>query len=287
MATQTKKAPGRPKKVQPEPEKLQQFEGTSIRNSVPDAPLKKKFIKRKEKVNQNKEYEIVKGGGVAFMLPQKGVTVYDEAKNTVREIRYCPNEPSVWSDEQGDRATRQSVIFREGRLFAPKDKPNLREFLDLHPGNVANGGKTFREVNKKKDAEKELKREFLQNDAIAMVRDRDVQDLLPIALFFNIDINTSVSDIRYNLLQIAKKKPAEFIESFDSPQVAVRSAIVQAKDYQIINMKDDGVYWFDTNSLIVSVPVGQDPMDVMVRFCLTERGSSVVFDLERRLVSLS
>lgn len=287
MATQTKKAPGRPKKVQPEPEKLQQFEGTPIRNSVPDTPLKKKFIKRKEKVNQNKEYEVVKGGGVAFMLPQKGVTVYDEAKNTVREIRYCPNEPSVWSDEQGDRATRQSVIFREGRLFAPKDKPNLREFLDLHPGNVANGGKTFREVNKKKDAEKELKREFLQNDAIAMVRDRDVQDLLPIALFFNIDINTSVSDIRYNLLQIAKKKPAEFIESFDSPQVAVRSAIVQAKDYQIINMKDDGVYWFDTNSLIVSVPVGQDPMDVMVRFCLTERGSSVVFDLERRLVSLS
>ena len=287
MATQTKKAPGRPKKVQPEPEKLQQFEGTPIQNSVPDTPLKKKFIKRKEKVNQNKEYEVVRGGGVAFMLPQKGVTVYDEAKNTVREIRYCPNEPSVWSDEQGDRATRQSVIFREGRLFAPKDKPNLREFLDLHPGNVANGGKTFREVNKKKDAEKELKREFLQNDAIAMVRDRDVQDLLPIALFFNIDINTSVSDIRYNLLQIAKKKPAEFIESFDSPQVAVRSAIVQAKDYQIINMKDDGVYWFDTNSLIVSVPVGQDPMDVMVRFCLTERGSSVVFDLERRLVSLS
>ncbi len=287
MATQTKKAPGRPKKVQPEPEKLQQFEGTPIQNSVPDTPLKKKFIKRKEKVNQNKEYEVVRGGGVAFMLPQKGVTVYDEAKNTVREIRYCPNEPSVWSDEQGDRATRQSVIFREGRLFAPRDKPNLREFLDLHPGNVANGGKTFREVNKKKDAEKELKREFLQNDAIAMVRDRDVQDLLPIALFFNIDINTSVSDIRYNLLQIAKKKPAEFIESFDSPQVAVRSAIVQAKDYQIINMKDDGVYWFDTNSLIVSVPVGQDPMDVMVRFCLTERGSSVVFDLERRLVSLS
>jgi len=287
MSTQTKKAPGRPKKIQPEPENVQQFEGTSIQNSVPDTPLKKKFIKRKEKVNQNKEYEVIKGGGVAFMLPQKGVTVYDEAKNTVREIRYCPNEPSVWSDEQGDRATRQSVIFREGRLFAPRDKPNLREFLDLHPGNAANGGKTFREVNKKKDAEKELKREFLQNDAIAMVRDRDVQDLLPIALFFNIDINTSVSDIRYNLLQIAKKKPAEFIESFDSPQVAVRSAIVQAKDYQIINMKDDGVYWFDSNSLIVSVPVGQDPMDVMVRFCLTERGSSVVFDLERRLVSLS
>jgi hypothetical protein len=67
----------------------------------------------------------------------------------------------------------------------------------------------------------------------------------------------------------------------------VRSAIIQAKDYQIINVKEDGVYWFDSNSLIVSVPVGQDPMDVMQRFCLTERGSSVVFSIEQQLAKLA
>jgi len=39
--------------------------------------------------------------------------------------------------------------------------------------------------------------------------------------------------------------------------------------------------------MIVSVPVGQDPMDVMIRFCLTEKGSAVLSSLEERLEKLA
>ena len=277
MDTPTKKAPGRPKKVQPDAQ------------VAPPAPAKKKkpAIRRREEVNQHKEYEIIKGGGIVFMLPQKGVTVYDKENDTVREIRYCPNEQSIFRDEQSENAKRESVSFREGRLFVPKEKPNLRKFLELHPLNKANGGTVFSEVNKKKDAEKELQKEFLTTDAVALVRDTDIQELLPIAMYFNVGINSPVSEIRFNLLRIAKNKPQEFIESFDSPQVQARSVVTQAKDYQIINVKSDGVYWFDSNGLIVSVPVGQDPLDVMVRFCLTEKGSSVLSSLEERLERLA
>jgi hypothetical protein len=277
MNTPTKKAPGRPKKVQPDAQ------------VAPPAPAKKKkpAIRRREEVNQHKEYEIIKGGGIVFMLPQKGVTVYDKENDTVREIRYCPNEQSIFRDEQSENAKRESVSFREGRLFVPKEKPNLRKFLEWHPLNKANGGTVFGEVNKKKDAEKELQKEFLTTDAVALVRDTDIQELLPIAMYFNVSINSPVSEIRFNLLRIAKNKPQEFIESFDSPQVQARSVVTQAKDYQIINVKSDGVYWFDSNGLIVSVPVGQDPLDVMVRFCLTEKGSSVLSSLEERLERLA
>ena len=278
MTTQTKKSPGRPKKAQAAP---------PVATPPPAAPAKKKrSIKRQEQVNQNKEYEIIRGGGVVFMLPQKGVTVYDSDSDTVREIRYCPNEPSVFRDEQSENARRESVTFRDGRLFVPKDKPNLRVFLDMHPQNKVNGGNTFKEVDKNKDAETELKKEFLMTDAVALVRDKDINDLLPVAMYFNVNINTPVSEIRFNLLRISKRKPQEFIEAFDSPQVQARSIIVQAKDYQIINVKAEAVYWFDSNSLIVSVPVGQDPVDVMVRFCLTEKGASVLSSLEDRLDKL-
>tara|TARA_R110002020_G_scaffold44118_3_gene127454 strand:+ start:1654 stop:2490 length:837 start_codon:yes stop_codon:yes gene_type:complete len=246
-------------------------------------PAKKRNIKRKEAVLYHAEYEIPKNAGIVYMLPQKGITVYDSDKDTVREMRYCPNEPSIWADEQGDNARKETVAFREGKLFVPKDKPNLRQFMDLHPMNINNGGKVFKQVDKKKDAENELKREFLLTDAIGMVRDKDINELLPIALYFGVNINTPVTEIRYNLLNIAKKKTAEFIQSFDSPQVQVRSSIQQSKDYQIINLKSDGCYWFDTNKLIVSVPVGQDAMDVMVRFCLTEKGSPVLSTIEDRL----
>ena len=251
------------------------------------APPQKRKIKRKETVLYHAEYEIPKNAGIVYMLPQKGITVYDSDKDTVREMRYCPNEPSIWADEQGDEARKETVAFREGKLFVPKDKPNLRKFMDLHPMNMNNGGKVFKQIDKKQDAEIELKKEFTLSEAIGMVRDKDINELLPVALYFGVNINSPVSEIRYNLLNIAKRRTEEFIQSFDSPQVQVRSSVQQAKDYQIINLKSDGCYWFDSNRLIVSVPVGQDSMDVMVRFCLTEKGSPVLSTIEDRLDKLA
>ena len=190
------------------------------------------------------------------MLPQKGITIYDKEKDTVREIRYCPNEPSIFVDEQSDNAVRKSVTFTEGRLFVPREKPNLKQFLELHPYNKDNGGNIFRVVDKTKDAAQELEKEFAISDAISIVRDRDINDLLAIALYYGININANTSEIRFNLLRIAKSKPVEFMQSLDSPEVTCRSSIKQAAEYQIISLKPSGVYWFDSNGLIVSVPAG-------------------------------
>ena len=280
MAQQAKRSPGRPKS-QPKTE-----EPISVAQKLAPASKKRK-IKRVEHLTKTSEYEIPKRAGVVYMLPQKGVTVYDEDQDTVREIRYCPNEPSIWVDEQSDNAIKESVAFREGKLFVPREKPNLKKFLDLHPFNMSNGGKLFKEVDKRRDAETELMREFKLTEAVSMVRDKDIQELLPIALYFKVNINQPTAEIRYNLLNIAKRKTQEFIEAFDSPQVTTRASIQQARDYQIINVKDNGCYWFDSNTLIVSVPVGQDPMDVVVRFCLTEKGAPVLGDIEQRLDRLN
>ena len=88
-------------------------------------------------------------------------------------------------------------------------------------------------------------------------------------------------------MRVAISKSKQFLESLDSPQVSCRSSVQQAKDYQILNMKANGVYWFDSNKLIVSVPVGQDPLDTMIRFCLTEKGASTLSLIEERLDTLS
>ena len=282
MTKQTRRAPERPKA---------QVENATVESPVVEVtaskPKKKNIIKRKEDSTTHVEFEIPSRAGVVYMLPQKGVTVFDSENDTVREIRYCPNEPSIYVDEQSDNAIKESVAFREGKLFVPKEKPNLRKFMESHPMNTANGGHIFRKVDKKKDASDELEKEFKVSEAVAMVRDKDINDLLPIALYFNVNINKPSSEIRFNLLRIAKSKPQDFIESFDSPSVTARSIVQQAKDYQIIEVKEDRCSWFDSKSMIVSVPVGQDPMDVMLRFCLTEKGSAVLSSLEERLEKLA
>ena len=281
METKTKRSTGRPK--------LQKdaVEETVVMEQPKTESKKKRTIKRKEQVSRAVEYEIIKGGGIVFMLPQKGVTIYDKENDTVREIRYCPNEPSIFVDEQSENAVKQSVIFERGRLFIPREKPNLKKFIELHPGNKENGGSIFKLINKKKSAKEELEKEFLVSDAVSIVRDRDINDLLAIALYYGVNINAATSEIRYNLLRIAKSKPKEFLQSLDSPEVTCRSTIKQASDDQIISLKTNGVYWFDANSLIVSVPVGQDPTATMVRFCLTEKGASTLSLIEERLDKLS
>jgi hypothetical protein len=273
--SETKRPVGRPKKTEsPAPE------------AAPVQAKKSRVVRRKQEVLLNAEYEVVNAGGVVTMLPQKGVTVYDEENDTVREIRYCPNEPSIWADEQGEKARKEAVVFRDKKLFVPRDKPNMRKFMDIHPMNTANGGNLFRQIDKKRDAEKELQQEFLLNDAISMVRDKSIEELLPVAIFFGFSVDSPTSEIRFNLLNIAKKKPGEFIQSFDNPQVQARSVVKQASDYQFISLKPNGAYWFDSNQLIVSVPAGQDPLDVLTRYCLTERGASVLSDLESKLERL-
>ena len=56
------------------------------------------------------------------MLPQKGITVYDEEKDTIREMRYCPNEPSIWADEQSDNAKRPLLSVKADSSFLRRSR---------------------------------------------------------------------------------------------------------------------------------------------------------------------
>jgi len=259
---------------------------TSTKVATPKAAQPKKYIKYEYKEEEGPKdvvYEIPKRAGIVYMINQSGVTVYDKESDAVRQIRYCPNENSIFVDEQSVNAKKEAIVFRNGNLLVPKTKPNLRRFLDIHPANMANGGTVFKLVDNKRNTEKELTSEFEVFDAVALVRDKDIDELIPVAMFFNVNIDRPVTEIKYDLLRIAKSKPADFIQSFDNPTVKTRAVIHKANEYNIIKIKDSGVYWTDSGGLIVSVPVGQNSMDVMVRFCLTEKGAEVMSSIESHL----
>jgi len=219
-------------------------------------------------------FKIISGGGIVCPI-RTNVTVFDKEQNKVRQIRYAPNEPSIYVEDQSEHAQREHIVFRDKMLFVPVEKPNLLQFLLSHPDNRANGGGLFEMIDKSRSAEEDLEREFTQFDAISMVRDKDISELLPVAMFLGINTKRKSAEIRRDLLMDAKKNPTRFVELFDNPQVKCKSAVLQAIDFQILNKKADGMYWFDTNRLIVTAAAGLDPVDVMTRFCLTEKGAPV------------
>lgn len=240
-------------------------------------------IKREIKKNLAVEFKTTRPMGAVFMMHQRGLTVFDEEKNIVREIRYCPNEPSPWRDEQSESATRKSIIFQEGRLFVNHNQPNLLEYMLLHPGNTANGGSLFGAVNKEKKAEIKVDKEFMMADAITMVRDKDMDELLSVAVAASIDIDRPVSEIKHDLLVYAKRNPENFIKSFDNPSVTMKTKVLMAAKYQVIKTTESGIYWTDSGKQILSVPAGKNPVDVFVRYCLTESAVPVVEEMDKHM----
>lgn len=252
--------------------------GTRIRRKADsNAPQPK----RKQKV-----YTLTSANGIWFRLNQANVVVYDEALDQVRAIRYCPNEPSIYVDKQALNAVREHIVFRNGMLAVPPTQPNLQDYLDARPDNVKNGGTTFQEVNTEHKANVELDQEFLLHDAISIIREKNIDELLPVAMFLNIDIEQKNIEIRRELLIAAKANPKSFIELFDNPVVRSRSAVRQAVEYGILRTTPDGVLWADNNRMITAVPHGQDPEDILARFLLQDKGSMVYEEIVSRLAKL-
>lgn len=269
--------------------------GRPVTRKETEAPKKaapKKAVAKKPAIKRNLPnedlipslYETIGGrGGVFYKLKTNNLVVYDQETGKNRLIRYCPGEPSIYVDEQSSAAVKEHVVFRDKMLLVPHNKPNLKEFLDKHPDNSANGGGSFKLVNREVDIEQEIENEFLVNDAVAMIKARPIEDLLPVAMSLKISTNQKDLAVKRALVLYAKKNPKKFMEMFDNPMVHARTTVMQGLDFDIVSEKRGAVVWTDTGKIIISVPVGQDTVDTLTRFCMTDKGSSVLSDIERQL----
>ena len=258
------------------------------------APAKKRVVKTPIKRNipdqskAPKMYETTgKRGGVYFKLKGDNLVVFDSEKGINRKIRYCPGEASIYVDEQSKSAVREHVIFRNKMIAVRYDQPSLRQYLDSHPDNVANGGGAFKLVNKEVNIEKQIENDFLITDAITLIKARPLDELLPVAMALNIKTDQKDLQVKRDLVNYAKRKPQEFLDMFDNPMVHARTTVMQALDFQIVTEKSGMILWSDTGKVVLSVPVGQDSIDTLTRFCMTDKGSSVLSEIERQLSDIA
>jgi len=169
-------------------------------STVSSAPTKIKRVEKDPK-KENKVYTIGKGGGIWYKLRQTNITVFDEETGQVRQLRYSPNENSVWADEQSENIIREQIIFQAKNLIVPYSRPNLQKYLELHPDNKANGGGIFELVDTARSAETELESEFSVLEAVSMVRDKSVDELLPVAMYLGINTSQKNMEIKRELLR--------------------------------------------------------------------------------------
>lgn len=234
-----------------------------------------------------REYRLAQPNGVTYFLKTSGFTVYDKDEKRRREVRYCENEESIFKDEQGEFAMRVPVKFKEGALFVKHTDPALIALMEIHPDNTANGGHIFYKVDKAVIAKDEVEDTYMAAEAIMMVRKKTLDELMPVVMHLGINTNQTTFEIKKDLLVFAKADPKNFITRFDSPLVKLKAIVQNAADFGILDMKKEGVYWFDAQTLIITNPIGKDARETMAMFLTTDRGLPVLEELQRQLAEVS
>lgn len=175
-----------------------------------------------------------------------------------RELRYCPNESSIWADEQNKKSKSSNPMFKNGEIKIDENKnPTLIEFLRVAPLY----GKRYKEVNvteeaANKNAKKEMK--IYAGQLILGATDKEILDLSKTLFPVLAESNPSVEILKDRLYDQIDMNPEPIIRGLStqeakkekSLEALVRDAVVQEIVAESENKK--GVIWKDSGAEILN-----------------------------------
>ena len=235
-------------------------------------------------VFKDKLYELtINETPIVYILKSKGILWFDPEKGYEREVKYCPNQKTIFADEMKGAERLEHVAFREGKLFVPKEKQTLQKFLDIHPLN----GKKFEEFNPVQIAEDDLGVLELELEAMNTAQTIDVDHAEAI---LRSEIGNEVSkmtskELKRDLLLFAKNNPPLFLELANDDNINVRNLGIKAVENNLIKLADDQrtFNWASTGRKLLTVPFDENPYSALAAWFKTDEGVEVYQTIEKRL----
>jgi hypothetical protein len=225
---------------------------------------------------------------VSFILQSRDTETrrllyFDEKLKRNRSLRYASNQTSPFQDEQDDNAILESIVFEDGVLQVHDTNPVLYEFLKLHPGN----GDIFYEWDPSKDAEERLMNEEMILDAKIAARSLNPDKMASIVRIFK-GKNTekmSVSELKWETMQIAEDYTEEFLEALDDPELAVDDIAIRAFKDGYVSTRNHGrdVHYNlkDNRKRMFSVPMDESPESALAAWLKSDDGQEFYMYLVR------
>ena len=201
---------------------------------------------------------------------------FDEKTGLNRPLRYARNQKSPFMDEQDDQAIVEPIIFEDGVLKVDKKNTMLNRFLELHPKN----GIIFEEVDMERNAEKDLSDLNYEIDALIAAKSlgiEKIEAICRVALGLNVD-KMSSTELKRDILVFARNNPKEFLEMLDDPDMELDDYAHRFVNEGLITIRRNNDIFFslpDNKKKICATPYGQDPMDVLAAWLMTEEGIEV------------
>ena len=222
---------------------------------------------------------------VVFILKSRNILWFDEEKGYEREIKYAENQKTVFVDEMAGNARLTHVIFRDGKLFVPKEKQTLQKFLSIyHPDR----NRFYTEHDPVKIAENDIDILELEIEALNMAREMDidrVEAILRTDLGNRVTSMTS-KELKRDILLFARNNPELFIELANDENINIRNVGIKAVEQGIIKLSNDQrtFTWASNGRKLLTVPFDENPYSALGAWFKTDEGVEVYQTIEKRLV---
>ena len=267
--------------------------------------LKKKLPKTVTKKLRDKSYRLTDNKSGEASIQKAGIggslTVLGEVKGKQvrRAIRHCPNQPSIYIDEQDAHALIEPIIFINGHLHVKANQPITQEFLDMSPDNVANGGTRFEFINDEMEASESIVDEELKTDVRMMIRevakeDGGIDKLSAVVAVLKGSVQEAsrmlVGELKRILYNEVDANVSYFVNDvgdvtiFDDEDIQRKYMTLKAINDGIIKKSPTGktMLWAKDNTAICTAPASINLTDFFASYLASDDGMLVVQEIVNR-----
>jgi|TARA_R110000765_G_scaffold394897_3_gene488550 hypothetical protein len=235
-----------------------------------------------------KDRSYVLSGGISpltYKIRSVGMLWFDEDKKINRELRYAPNQKSLFVDEQDNRVQIEHVIFENGALYVPRTNVVLQQLLsNYHP----EAGKVWEEIDELQEAVDDIDQIELELEALKLVQELEIEHLEAILRTeLGSEVTTmSSKEIKRDCYLFAKNNPSLFTEIANDEDIKLRNLANRSVENGVVNLTDDNTTfkWSKTGKKILTVPFDEHPYTAFARFLKTDDGINVMKAIEKKLL---
>ena len=219
---------------------------------------------------------------------------FDEKKQVNRPIRHCPNEKSIFVDEQSEHAITKAVEFMKGYLHTNERDTITQHFLDTHPDN----GRLFEQVDFENEAQEDIVVQDLVADLRLAVREKEKEkngvfelEALVSVLTNNVSeaSNMSPAELKREIYRHINANPQRFTNDKGDAQLFDEATKIRhlaltsiAKGVLEVSSTKKAVVWADTKDIIVNIPRGIIAIDCLSEHLETDEGLITLEEIAKR-----
>ena len=214
---------------------------------------------------------------------KKPLLIWDTKTKQNRAIRYAENQKSIYVEEQDENPVLSPIVFEDGFLSVPSNKPNLQTFLEHHPKYNS----LYELIDEERDAHEDLEILNAEDDARQMARELTIDQAEMVArVLIGADVDKLTSaEIKRDVRLYATNYPESFLELLNDPDIKLQYLVASSFDQRLIvvrNQKKD-IHWNlpENKKRIITIPKDVEPDRALISYLISDEGKEALEVLEK------